>query len=115
MISVPAGARILLATRAADTGKLFAAMRQDRVDQRAVFVPRCGVDDKAGGFVENDQVAILIEESEGYSLRPGYGWLGRWDIEAVRGARSHRFGRLCDHLAVAARKTLLDQRLDARA
>src|SRR5271169_3609345 len=46
-------------SHAADAGKAGAAMRDQRVDEGAVGVSRGGMDDEAGGLVDDEQICIL--------------------------------------------------------
>ena len=47
------------APHAADAGQPGAAMRDQRVDEGAVGVPRRGMDDETCGLVDDDQMCIL--------------------------------------------------------
>src|SRR5438034_8935971 len=51
-------------------GRPAAAQAEQRVDQRARVVTRCGVHDHARGLVDDDQVGVLIDEPQGERLRP---------------------------------------------
>ena len=82
---------------AADAGELLAAMRQQRVDQRAVLVAGGGMHDETGRLVEHDQVGVLVKDGEGDRLRLGRGRRGRRQVEHVGGARPHRLGRFAEH------------------
>src|SRR5271169_4445058 len=46
-------------SHAADTGKAGAAMGDQRIDEGAVGVSRRGMNDEAGGLVDDDQMCIL--------------------------------------------------------
>src|SRR3546814_2550767 len=54
---------------AADARKLSRAMVEQRVDERAVEIARGGVDDHAGGLVDDDQMLILPGDDEIEVLR----------------------------------------------
>ncbi len=47
---------------AADTGKTFAAMRDQRVDQRAGGMSGGRVDDQAARLVDDDQVVVFVDD-----------------------------------------------------
>ena len=49
---------------AADPGKAFAAMRDQRVDQRAGLVPGAGMHDEPGRLVDDDEVVVLEDDVE---------------------------------------------------
>ena len=53
---------------AADAAEILAVMQQ-RVDQRAIGVARGGMDDKAGGFVDHDEMLVLEQDIERDVLR----------------------------------------------
>ena len=57
------------AQRAADARERSRAMVQQRVDERAVRVPRRGVDDHAAGLVDHDHVRVLVHHVERNVLR----------------------------------------------
>jgi hypothetical protein len=67
---------------------------EKRVDQRPARVARGGMDDDAGGLVEDEEVAILVEDCEGKVLGLGECALGGRNghlealpaLEALRGA-----------------------------
>src|SRR3546814_12552329 len=54
---------------AADARKLSRAMVEQRVDERAVEIARGGVDDHAGGLVDDDQMLILPGDDQIQVLR----------------------------------------------
>ncbi len=53
----------------ADTRQAAVAMMQERIDQRSVEIARGRVDDQPGGFVDNDQMIVLMDNGEGDVLR----------------------------------------------
>src|SRR3546814_14502375 len=65
---------------AADARKLSRAMVEQRVDERAVEIARGGVDDHAGGLVDDDQMLILPGDDEIEVLR---GVMRRGDRKSV--------------------------------
>lgn len=90
-------------------------MGDERVDQRAVLVAGGGVDDQAGGFVEDKKMAVLVQyrERDGFALRRGGG--GRRDGDGVDGAGADFLRSVCGDGAVAGDSTLQDQIFDARS
>ena len=56
------------AAHPADAGKAGAAMRQERVDERAVRMPRCRMHDDPGGLDQHDQVLVLEDHLERHRL-----------------------------------------------
>jgi hypothetical protein len=100
---------------AADAGEAVAAMGEQRVDQRAVFVAGGGVDDKAGWLVKHQEVGVLEEDGEGDVLRLGDGGGGGGVIERVGGAFAHGFGGLGDLVAIPPDAAFLDEGFEARA
>ena len=56
-----------------DAGKLCAAMRDQRIDQRAVRIARRRMHDKARGLLDDDEVLVLMDDGERNILcfRPG--------------------------------------------
>lgn len=54
---------------AADAGKGVAAMGEEGVYQRHVGVAGGGVDGEAGGFVDDEEVVVFVDDIEGDSLR----------------------------------------------
>ena len=61
---------------AADAGEARAAMRQQRVDQRAVRIAGRRVHDHPGRLVDHDQVRILEADIERDRLRDRHGVVG---------------------------------------
>ncbi len=84
-------ARRVLVDAVHDAGALFApdarqriaAMRQQRVDQRAGRAARRGMDDHPGGLVDHDQVIILMRDDQRNGLGPRLDRLGRGQGDAV--------------------------------
>ena len=105
-------ARPLFAT---DARQVVPRMGQQRIDQRAVQIARRRMHDEARGLVQHDQVGILEQDGQGNVLRLRRGGRRRRDVQAVERAGAHRFGRVLDQEAVAARLAGLDQCLDAGA
>jgi hypothetical protein len=56
---------------AADAGKAISAMREKRIYQRAAAIPRSRVNNKPGGFIDYNQIIILVNDIEwdGFWLR----------------------------------------------
>ena len=73
-----------------------AAVVQQRVDQRAARVPRRGMDDQAGGLVENENIGIFKDHIERQSLGVGFSRFGGWQnhddslTQAGLGTDAHR-------------------------
>ena len=99
---------------AADAGKPALAVVEQRVDQRAVRISRCGMHDHARRFVEHDEVIVLEKNFQRDVLRrvvQRHG-LGQGDGDEVAGF--HRIPGFRG-LAVDDDELVADERLDARA
>ena len=59
------------AQRAADAGKACAAVVEQRVDERAVRMPRRGVHDQSRRLIDNDHVLVLVYDVKRDILRHG--------------------------------------------
>jgi hypothetical protein len=68
---------------ATDARERVAAMMQQRIDQRAGGRAGGGVDDHACGFVDDDQIGILVEDRQGDGFGLGVVILGRGEGEGV--------------------------------
>ena len=53
----------------ADAGERVAAVREQRVDQRSVRVPRRGMDDESLGLVDDDDIRVLVADLQRDRLR----------------------------------------------
>ena len=53
----------------ADAGERVAAVREQRVDQRPVRVPRRGMDDESLGLVDDDDIRVLVADLQRDRLR----------------------------------------------
>lgn len=71
----------------ADAGEVVAVM-EEGVDEGAVGVAGGGVDDEAGGFVDDEDVAVLIEDFDGDVLGDDFdgGGVGDGEGDEVAGA-----------------------------
>ena len=85
------------ARNAADAGELATAVMQKRVDKRVFEIAGSGMHDDAGGFVEHDQVGVLVQNVERNFFRQRFQWT-RWrNFDAHFVAGTHpvtRFDRL---------------------
>ena len=99
---------------AADAGELALAMMQQGIDQRAVGISRCRMDDHAGALVEDDQIVILEEDFQREVLRGVVERDGFGDDDGDAVAEFHGVARL-GGAAVELDVLLADERLDARA
>jgi len=90
-------------------------MGDQGVDQGAVGVARCRVDDQSGGLVDDDQVVVFVEDRQGNILAFGYRRrrFGHHQGEAF--SRRDLARRLAQWRAVQGQVTIDDQRLQARA
>src|SRR3546814_17192343 len=91
-------------------------MVEQCVDERAVEVARGGVDDHAGGFVDDDQMLVLIGDDETQVLRDVMrrGWGGKADRQR-RGYRGLRRRVPSHRAAFVGDAAALDQRLPSFA
>lgn len=99
---------------AADAGKFSLAVVEQGVDQGAIGISRGGMDDHAGGFVEDDEVVVFEQDFQRDVLRcvvqrDGF---GHDDGDAV--AELYGIARL-GGVAVDLDVLLADERLDPRA
>ena len=99
---------------AADAGKFSAAMMEQGVDESAVRVSGCGMNDHARGFVEHDEIVVFKQDIEWDVLRGGierHGFGNRDGDQIADFYGIAGFGGL----AVDDDELVADQRLDARA
>ena len=68
------------------------AVIEDGVDKGAAIVSGRGVDDQAGGFVDDDKVAVLVENDEGDRFRRQGGGFGGRDVHPDAVADLHALG-----------------------
>ena len=103
------------AFHAADAGETVAAMRDQRVDQRAGRVSRGGVDDQAGGLVDDNERVVLIDDIErnGLALRLSRFGRRQRDRDGVAGVDGA--GGIADRARRDRDLTGEDQGLQARA
>ena len=85
---------------------------EERVHQRSSGVPGRGVDDEAGGLVENEEVTVLVEDTEREILCLGNGGLRRGDGDA-QGLAAPQSKRCTSRLPVDLHPPCLDERLHA--
>ncbi len=64
----------------ADAGELSLAVVEEGVDEGARAVSGSGVDDEPGGFVDDDDVFVFMEDIEWDIFWLGVVWLGLWDF-----------------------------------
>ena len=106
-----------------DTGPLFAAdarqavarVMQKRIDQRPRGRARRGVDDHPRGLVDDDQLAILIDDGQGDVLGPRLHLRGSRDGDLIDLALGHAGLGVGGRGAVAPHRAPGDQPRDARA
>lgn len=97
----------------ADAGEVVAVMKEG-VDEGAVGVTRGGVDDEAGGLVDDEDVRVLVEDVEGDVLG------GDLDGDSLRDGKEDGVARLEDGagfggLAIKRGVAGLDEVLEAGA
>src|SRR3546814_8652072 len=91
-------------------------MVEQRVDERAVEIARGGVDDHAGGLVDDDQMLILPGDDEIEVLRGVMRRGGDGKAQAQRCGRRSFGGGVPEHgAAVVGDAAALDQRLHPRS
>ena len=100
---------------AANAGETLAAMRDERIDQRAALMPRRRMHDEARGLVHHEKMRILEDDVERNVLALRRGGLGL----GQRQRHSVACGKFCAgvarRMAVQRRGAGLEQRLHARA
>ena len=69
---------------AADAGEAFAAMGDERIDQRAGPMPGGGMNNEATGFVDDDDVVVLIDHVERNGFGPGAAGTGGGISTSIR-------------------------------
>src|SRR5258706_5364852 len=100
---------------AADAGERGAAMGEQRVDQRAVDIAGGGMHDEAGGFDEDDEVGILVQDAKRNVLRDRVGGRGRGHDDRIGLARFDPVIGVSYRRVVVLDVALLDQSLQPRA
>ena len=98
----------------ADTGKLVATMRQQRVDQGAVLIPGRGMHHQPRRFVEHQQILVFKKDGERDLFRLDVQRSGRGDLHAHAFAGAHVMLRLRG-LAFDQDMLLADKPLQMRA
>lgn len=99
---------------AADTCETIAAMIDECIDERSIGRPRGGVSDEAGGFIDDDEVAIFVENIEGDILGLGGSVLWRWQGEDDLVSCAHLSRRVIHDFAIERQVSLGDECLNAR-
>ena len=100
---------------AADARQVIPCMGQKRIDQRAILIARGGMHHQARGFVEHDQIRILMQYCQRNILRLRQGGDGGRDFKRVKRTGADGLGRFLQTLAVAAGMARDNQGLDAGA
>ena len=100
---------------AADPRQAVAAMREQGVDQGPAGMAGRRVDDHAGGFVDDDEVAVLMNDGEACIFRLRRRGLGRRHGDGIALARFDPQPRLFYRPARARHVALLDESLQTRA
>ena len=90
-------------------------MREQGVDQGAVFVAWGGMDDQSSRFVEDDEVGVLVQDGQVNGLSGGCGGYEGGCGQGVTDAGPHKVGRVEVRVAVACGEAFVDQGLDASA
>ena len=99
----------------ANAGQIIPGMGQKRIHQRAILIAGRGMHDQPRGFVEYDQVRILMQYGQGNILRLGQGRDGGRDIERVKRAGANGLGGFAERLSIPAGMARNNQGLDAGA
>ena len=100
---------------AANAGEAVAAMREQRIDERAVHRAGRGMHGHAAGFVDDDEVFVLEHDIERQVFWLRRGWLGRRQDQYVAAANARLVLRVRDRRAVDAEFTGTDEALHTRA
>ena len=102
------------AALAADAGKAVAAMGDQRIDQGAGPVAGGGMHDEIAGFVDDDDVVVLVNHAKRDGLGRGLGRLRRRHVDRDGGAGIDPVIGIADRAAVERDGAGLDQRLEPR-
>ena len=84
------------------------------VDEGAVFVASGGVDDEAGGFVDDEQIGVFVEDFERDVLGEDFGGDRFWEGEG-NGVAQFECGARLAGFAIEQRVAGADEILDAGA
>ncbi len=99
---------------AADAGQAGTAMGDEGVDEGPAGMARCRVDDEAGGFVDDDEIVVLIGDDEIHGFRFRHRIGGRRHVEDEPRPGGDLGGRIAQHAAVAADMAFADEVLQPR-
>jgi hypothetical protein len=89
-------------------------MGDQRIDQGAGPVARGGMNDEIAGFIDDDDVVILVNHAERDGLGGGLGRLRRRHVDGDRGAGIDPVIGIADRVAVQRDRTGFDQRFEPR-
>ena len=99
---------------AADAGETFAAVRNESVDQRPSPVAGGGMNHKITGFIDDDQVAVLVNDAERNGFGLGFGRDRRRHINQDCRAGIDLKARIADRLTVDSDRAGFNQDLESR-
>ena len=102
------------AALAADAGKAVAAMGDQRVDQGAGPISGRGMNDEVAGFVDDDDVVVLVNHAQRDGLGGGFCRLRRRHVDGDRGAGIDPVIGIADRVALEGDGAGLDQRFEPR-
>src|ERR1700730_8002723 len=100
---------------AANAGEGWAAMSNQRIDQRARPVAGGGMDDEPGGLVDDEELVVLVHDVQRDILRRDFGVRRGRNGEANAVAGVDAIAGIADGGAVVRNRPRQDQRLVARA
>ena len=100
---------------AADARQCIAAMVDQRIDQGTGPIAISGMDDKAGGFIDDDEVDVLVEDVECDIFPLGSRIFRRGNLDCNAKTLAQLVFGLADWFTVNADLASADERLDAIA
>ncbi len=98
---------------AADAGETVAAMRNQGIDQGAGPMAGGGMNDKFAGFIDVDDVVVLIDDIERDRLGRRLGRLRGWNIDPDGHAGIDAVARIADRLTADGNGAGFDQNFEA--
>ena len=99
---------------AADAGEAIAAMGDQRIDQGAGPVAGGGMNDEVAGFVDHNDIVVLVNHAQRNGLGGGLGWRQRRHVDRDRRAGIDPMIGIADRVAVERDGAGPDQCLEPR-